>query len=227
MGIAYLPIDIETNLPSEDKIINYCNRHMALDKGVSPYWDTFPIFGRLPSNEWYDVDKLLGLIRTKTIYTGNPGSYLNDFDKEFPEIVSIIDQLPFKELAYAILFRQTSLVEPHIDRSEDEQYDLTIIEEGQDVRALELEPKRYNILLTKHNYKSFYISEQIDSTRIYPVIPKNRSCIAFANDQHYHGADYVGEDKVMLFLSGSLDKEKHLALIKRSLEKYKSEAIIF
>ncbi|MEY4332448.1 MAG: hypothetical protein RLZZ196_1186 [Bacteroidota bacterium] len=227
MGIAFLPIDIETNLPDEQRIIDYCNNQKFLHKGISPYWDTVPVLGRLENEEWYNIDLLLDVIKTKTVYTGKKAKYLNNFDKEFPELVDIIEQLPFKEISYAVLFKQTSEVKPHMDRAKDEIFDTTLIREGGDVRALDLEPKRYNILLTKHSYKSFYVSETIDSQLIYPVIPKNRACFAFSNDEHYHGANFVGENKIMLFLSGSLDKEKHIKLISKSLSKYSSEVIKF
>jgi hypothetical protein len=226
MGIAFLPIDIETALPDEQKIIDYCNRQSFLDKSISNCWDTVPVYARLNEDQLHDIPTLLELIRTKTVYTGIKGKYLNNFDKEFPEIAAIIDQLPFKELAYAVLFRQTSEVNPHMDRGKEELYDSTLVE-NDDTKALYLEPKRYNILLTKHDYKSFYVCNTQDSNPIYPEIPKHRACFAFSNDEHYHGANFVGQDKIMLFMSGSLDKLKHQELIKKSMQKYSKEVIAF
>ena len=52
-----------------------------------------------------------------------------------------------------------------------------------------------------------------------------RPCFAFNNNDVWHGATETHRPKIILTTAGIIDNEKHAALINRSLEKYKAEAL--
>lgn len=228
MGIAYLPIDLNFTLPDEQDIIDFCNSGTPLPKDFSPCWDTHVIYSRLKKEDWYNVDTALYEIRNKTVYREDSvGRFYDNFDVKFPVFSKELMQLPFKDISYMTLFRQTSTVGAHYDRIANEVIDETLSMINEDPARLHLEPKRYNILLTKFDYKSFFVSETDCTDPVYPEFDKNTPCFAFSLDEHAHGATYAGDNKIMLFISGSLDEEKHVELIQRSLEKYSNKVIRF
>lgn len=232
MGIAFMPIEIDVQLPDEQKLIDYANHYSIRNKykkssdkevfELEKFWDQVPVIGRLDSNEWYDQRVLSNAIFNRyNPGVGGPCRYANDIDKQFPEIPYMLDQLPFKELSIVVLFKQHEQVSTHIDL----QKWMNIQDESE--IAFDLEPRRYNILMTKHHYKSFYICENQNSERIFPNIPAHRPCHALCESQHWHGAEYAGPDKIQLAVYGILDRPKHREMVRKNLEKFKDEVISF
>jgi hypothetical protein len=222
MAIAYLPIDIDVRLPDEKVLLDYCYEH-RVTKNPSPTstWHIGPVMARMNSSDWYDEAKLYNALLNR--YNPNLGEcqYANNIDKLMPEIPYLLEQLPFKELTMVALFLQIQEVGKHFDPySEDIYVDPTEV-------SIDKEPHRYNILLTQHSKPSFYLSDTMDSDKIFPNITKERPAFAFCERYHYHGADYIGPGKVLLTVFGILDREKHKATIEKNLLKYKDEAIIF
>ena len=227
MTIAYLPIDINVQLPDEQKLIDFCQETKIpdiTDSNVNQikFWDKVPVIGRLDKDEdWYDIDKMRHALFNR--YTPSLGEcrYANDIDKVFPEIPYMLNQLPFKELSMVTMLVQREKVDTHIDSQVyDNIVDPTEI-------AVEMEPRRYNILMTKHHYKSFFVRETKDSEKIYPTFTSKLPCHAICESHHWHGADWDGPDKIMLCVFGILDRPKHLQMIKDNLEKHKDKAIVF
>jgi len=93
--------------------------------------------------------------------------------------------------------------------------------------SIENEPRRFNIQLTKHEYKSFYVATSENSERIYCNITKEAPGYALTEKYNWHGADYSGPDKLILVTAGIIDRNKRDQLIERSREKYKKDLIIF
>lgn len=227
MTIAYLPIDIDIQLPDEDRLIEFCQQTKIpdiTDSNVNQikFWDKVPVIGRLEKDEdWYDLDKMRHALFNR--YTPGLGQcrYANNIDKVFPEIPYMLNQLPFKELSMVTMLVQREPVDTHIDSQVyDNIVDPTEI-------AIEMEPRRYNILMTKHHYKSFFVRETKDSEKLYPQFTPELPCHAICESHHWHGADWDGPDKIMLCVFGILDRPKHLQMIKDNLEKYKDKAIVF
>jgi hypothetical protein len=227
MTIAFVPIDIDVQLPDEQQLIKFCQETKIEDikdtnVNTIKFWDKVPVIGRLESDkDWYDIDKMRTALFNR--YTPNLGAcrYANNIDKVFPEIPYMLNQLPFKELSMVTMLVQREPVATHID---SQVYD--IITDPTEI-AIEMEPRRYNILMTKHHYKSFYVSESKDGEKIFPTITKETPCHAICESHHWHGAEYDGPDKIMLCVFGILDREKHLKMISQNLEKYKDRAIVF
>jgi len=225
MTIAYLPIDIDVQLPDEQKLLDFCQETRAKDWNQNidsmEHWNKIPVRGRLKGNEWYDVEKFKNCLYSRFIPNLGPSLYANDIDKVFPEIPYMLDQLPFLEFSFVVMLMQREQVNTHMDAQQRD-----IIVDPTEI-AIDIEPRRYNVLMNKHESKSFYVSENKDSEKIYPNITKKQACFSICERYHWHGADYVEQNKIMLCVLGILDREKHRQLVNKSLKKYKDQAIIF
>jgi hypothetical protein len=227
MAIAFLPIDIDVRLPNEQVLLEYCNQY-SITKDLAPEdewststWHIGPVMARMDSEEWYDPEKALHALHNR--YNPNMGEcrYANNIDKIMPQIPYMLEQLPFKELTLVSLFLQTKEVGRHYDPHVGDIYsDPTEI-------GIDMEPHRYNILLTQHGKPSFYLCDTRESDKVFPTITRERPAFAFCERYHFHGADYIGPGKVLLTVFGILDREKHKQMIAKNLEKYRDEAIIF
>lgn len=225
MAIAFLPIEIDVQLPDENKLLDFC-REFAVPNtskdGYSNFWNVVPVYTRGPTEVWYDFVKSKEMIMYRNCAGKGPGYWANEIDKIFPEIPYMLNQLPFKEMGVVSMLEQMIPVSPHTDHHSWE------VNEDPSEVALEMEPRRYNILMNKYDYKSFYVAENHTSEKIYPKITKERPCHVICDRYHAHGADYAGPGKIMLgIFGGVLDRERHLAMIKKNLEKYRDDAIIF
>jgi hypothetical protein len=222
MGIAFLPIEIDAQLPNEARLLDFCNQNkMPDDHGH--YWNTVPVLTRAPAGYVHNKKSSTNLMNNR--YNAGLGvpQYVNNIDKEFPEIPYMLEQLPFKELTLVVIFQQIKTVEYHIDGLSGD-----IILDPSEV-SLDLEPRRYNILLTKHEYRDcFFVSDKIDGNKYYTNITRETPCHVVTDRLYPHGADYRGPNKLMLaVLGGILDREKHLKMIQQNLEKYREQAILF
>jgi hypothetical protein len=227
MAIAFLPIDIEVALPNESALVDFCQSTKIPDITDTEvnnieHWDKVPVMGRLDTKQWYNVSEMRHALFNR--YTPGLGScqYANGIDKLFPEIPFMLKQLPFKELSIVTMLVQKQYVPHHTD---NQAYDVII--DPSEV-SIDIEPRRYNILMTKHDYKSFFVSKDKDSEKLYPTITKDNPCHAICEQHHWHGADYAGPNKIMLCVFGILDRVKHKSMIEYNLEKYRNNgAIIF
>ena len=228
MTIACMPIDIDVSLPDEQKILDYVQEHqfpsmLHLPSPRFDPWIVSPILGRMPSKDWQDANKIRDLIfnRQNPNYGGKV-EYANNFDKLFPEVVDMINQIPILN-TICIFMKQTALSTAHEDTHGSND-----VRNIPDLWGLNTEPRRYNIQMTKFDYQSFFVSKTKEGKRIpYTHISKELPAYLFCEQHYFHGAEYCGEDKVSLCFLGTPDWPKHNALIKRSLEKHKDKAIIF
>lgn len=231
MGIAFLPIDLDYKLPDETDFLNYLDSIPELviknDKvSKVSYWKKYLVCSTLSPEEFNDLESIMQFMKVKSVYTGKPLHIYNQIDKKYPDLIPAIKSLPLKEISLAFFLRQVTEVELHQDIEEDEVYDADIIKPN-DSNGIWLEPKRYNILMTKHNYKSFYFSPDCTgSTKCYPQITRDSPAFALSNNQFWHGANYVGPDKVQLLIIGAIDVQKHQAFIKQQYNKYKNSGRI-
>jgi hypothetical protein len=225
MAIAYLPIDIDVQLPDEKTLINYCEefkitRFETEVDGVR-YWDIAPVVARIPSEDWYDRNKLKDVIYNRYNPGLGPQIWANNIDKIMPEVPYMLNQLPFKELTGVSFMLQTEYVPHHLDPHEGDVYiDPSEI-------TIDIEPHRYNIQMTQYGKPAFFVSSSANGEKIYPNITKEQPCFAFCERYHWHGSEYVGPNKIQLSVFGILDREKHKEMIRKNLEKYRDRAIIF
>lgn len=225
MTIAYLPIDIDVQLPDEQRLLDFCyetkiNTDRADADGMKHWW-TVPVRGRIRGKEWYDREKVYHGISTRLIKDAGPSYWANDIDKVLPEIPYMFEQIPLLEFNFCAMLIQRESVNVH----QDTQYADPVVDPQ--MRRIELEPRRYNILMNKHEVPSFFVCQHKNSQKVYPKIKKENACFSICEEYHWHGADYVIENKVMMCILGVVDEQRHLETIQRSLAKFKDEAIIF
>ena len=188
MTIAYTPIDIETKLPDERLLIEFCYQHampeLNQQKENIRHWYKIPVCGRCEPDDWYDLEKFKKTLYNRFVPNLYPIKYANGIDQMFPDIPFMLNQLPFKELSLVIMLLQREQVESHTDNQ-----DMDHIIDPSEI-SIDIEPRRYNIQLTQHGVKSFYVSKNKDSERFYPMITRKNPCFALCERFHWHGADY-------------------------------------
>jgi hypothetical protein len=225
MAIAYLPIDIDVQLPDEKRLLDFCHETKIKsdrnDTDAMEHWWTVPVRSRLRGKEWYDRERLYHGISHRLVEGAGPSYWANDVDKVLPEIPYMFEQLPILEFNFCVMLIQRE----HVNTHQDTQYADPAVDPR--MRRIELEPRRYNILMNKHEIPSFFVCENQYSEKFYPKIKRERSCFSICEEYHWHGADYVVENKIMLCILGVVDEQRHIETIQRSLQKYKDEAIIF
>jgi len=227
MTIACLPIEIDVSLPDEQKVLDYVQEYQfpSMLHLTSPRFDPWivsPILGRMPSKDWNDAYKIRDLIynRQNPNYGGKL-EWANGFDKLFPEIVYMIEQIPILN-PIVIFMQQTALSTAHEDKHGGD------IMEDPSQWTLYTEPRRYNIQMTNFDYKSFFVSKTRDGERIpYNHISKELPAYVFCEQHYFHGAEYCGPNKVSLCFLGTPDWPRHNELIRKNLEKHRDKAIIF
>ena len=222
--IAFLPLGLDYDLPDEDKIINYCyENHIKkeITEENGPCWLITPVCGRFDPADWRNANTLNDHWFDRYRSTGKELQYDNNIDKLFPNIKYMLDQLPYRELTIATLFLQVSEVDCHIDWFKNDRYDDP--NEG----AIENEPRRFNIQLTKHHYRSTFVAATETGEKHYANIIAERPGYCISEMYNWHGADLAGVDKITLFTTGLIDKEKRDKLISRSLDMYHEDTIVF
>lgn len=225
MAIAYLPIDIDIRLPDEKKLLAYCEKHklpkIKDSNDTVEYWDLVPVIGRLTNEQWLDLPYARNVLFNRYVPNQGECCWANDIDKEFPEIPYMLNQLPFSELTMVTMMIQKTYVSPHMDPHLDD-----VIPDPYEI-SIENEPHRYNIQLTQHVKNAYYVQETKTSEKIYPNITREQPCFAFCERYHYHGSEYVGENKIQLSVFGIVDRIKHKDTIIKNLIKHRDSAIIF
>lgn len=213
MTLAYTPIDIVIDVPDEQEIINWFEKHKVLD---TDYWEyranrhTWAIVACMKNlDDWRKIDFSLWDNRRDEI--PNAGMYFHPgFEETFPSIASAIKQLPFKQLTYAGMILQMGEITPHQDTHDHND---------------PTEPRRYNIYLTDPAHNTFYISKDPKSERIKPQIDNTYRCFAFNNSKCWHGAEPTARPKLMIATTGIIDDTAHKELVARSIDKFKDKVL--
>lgn len=211
--ILYTPIDIKCPAPDLSKFEEWFSNNYILDteykKQVGEWHDYAPVAIRINPSNWRSSD-ILSDWMTQRYVVPNANLYFNPtFEKLFPDIVSCIKQLPFKQIGAIAAMEQTGEVGHHVDSG--------CLPDG-------IEPKRYSIYLTDTQYNTFYLYNE--DKKMYPIFDDNYRCFAFNNFETTHGADAPTGLKIIFVISGILDEEKHAELIARSIKKFSDKAIV-
>ncbi|NJO60962.1 MAG: hypothetical protein HC836_22710 [Richelia sp. RM2_1_2] len=230
--ICYLPIDVPKIPYDENYYWWFFNKYKKTGHGV---WDTVTLM------ENHYTQKM-GMICSAVKYLKNGQWYWKDNVKQYlPELIAFIEALPLRYLGYVSIFSNNDFVKPHHDlvpktlnspvvqRCEFKDYDWTGYNFMQNEYANECkdhEPSSYRIILAGDRATSFFVcSKTTPENRIYGVLPETTDTFAFNTTGCLHGAD-KNENKLLVFISGWLDFEKHDTLVKQSIQKYKSNTII-
>jgi hypothetical protein len=212
VSLVYTPIDIPCHLPDEQKILKWFHSHCLIG---DDYWEyksgrhqwAMVSTSKDPVN-WRHYDETMWNNRrveqdiAPTIFT-HPG-----FEDEFPELVSVIRQLPFKQLSVTGMLYQIGEIPLHNDTYDPHD---------------PAEPRRYTIYLTDPKFNTFYFN--INGEKVFPKINPDYCCFAFNNRDVQHGALKTDREKIILTAAGIIDDERHEKLLAQSIEKFKDYLI--
>lgn len=140
-----------------------------------------------------------------------PGSgWRPDFKKRFPNVVKVVEMMPYNRIDYVYILEQIIEVKPHLDVASKNPL------ENQ-------EPATYRITLLMEDDKTFYICNDTECNEItYPTFPKETNSWVFSNKNFMHGSKLSSTSarKVLLAVGGELNLEKHIELLNQSYTKY-------
>jgi hypothetical protein len=211
--ILYTPIDIPCPAPDLDKFEEWFDNNYILDEEYKKHlgeWHTYAAVAlRINPDNWRTSEIIFDWVKQRHSVPGAGLHFNPTFEIAFPELVSCIKQLPFKQIGAIAAMKQTGEVTEHVDSG---------------CRPEGIEPKRYSVYLTDPKQNTFYING--NGVKHYPKFDNNYRCFAFNNFETTHGADAPNGLKVIFIISGMLDEEKHAELIARSIEKFSDKAII-
>ena len=188
-----------------------------------------------PDTKFYCWNEEYITVRDRNI-TFHDAMPMRDVHKELVEYVK--EYLPFTDIVLMKLIRANKDVFPHVDDNYvnyiGPKSDFnTITQEFKD-HQLDTEPCGYRIVI-EGDRKSFYLSngkvELEDDELIYSdtnaeiietELPESTDCFALKSYGSMHGVKKTENDdnRLLVFIIGWFDKDKHDALIKKSLEKY-------
>jgi hypothetical protein len=147
------------------------------------------------------------------------------FASAFPGLLAWFESLPFTKLYGVDLVTQTDHIRDHMDiygyNNSASYYR----------RFRQIEPRYYRILFcyphddVARNH-SFYLTKAYNGQRHYVTLPDATQAFAMSSSTCYHGALFnPGHYKTTAAVFGELDVKGHLALLRRSLDKYGDHAI--
>lgn len=149
------------------------------------------------------------------------------FSHAFPQLVAWFEALPFIRINGVELVTQTLDIPEHLDVFGNNNADTY------HRRYRHIEPIYYRVIMTNPDdmlarSRSFYVTREFGGTRHYAHLPDGTSTFAMSSSVCYHGATHVaGHYKTTMVMYGDLDPMAHLALLRRSLERYGEYAVKF
>lgn len=213
MTLAYLPIDIPVKMPDERKVLDWFENHKLIDTDYWEYQQGRHAWAMIstctPPKDWRRYDAEMWDNRRQE-GDNNGVIFHPGFEETFPEISNCIRQLPFKQLTVSGMLYQLNEIPAHQDTFDP---------------RTPTEPRRYTIYLTAPEHNTFYVSKTADSEKVLVKVNSEYSCFVFNNSDCWHGALKNDRPKIILTTAGILDNERHEALLARSLEKFKDQAI--
>lgn len=230
--ISFLPIDLPNVPYNENYYWQFFNKYKKSGHGV---WDTVT----LTENRY---TQKMGMLCSAVKYLKNGQWYWKDNAKEhLPELIKFIEALPLRYLGYVSIFSNNDFVKPHHDlvsktpespvvkRCKFKDYDWEGYNFMQNEYAEECElhePSSYRIILAGDRSTSFFVCKHdAQDEKKYGNLPKTTDTFAFNTTGCLHGAD-KNKDKLLVFISGWLDFDKHNVLVQKSLSKYEKDTII-
>jgi hypothetical protein len=214
--LAYIPIDHPLPNYDKEKFFQWFEQNKADQRNHSVGWYTYQ-----PRINWNCGP--LGVTQVSHMYTFDDNwHWKSEFTQGFPEIVAHIEQLPFKKLAYVSLTQNFSAIPPHRDITPKFK-----MHENDFSLAVEMfernEPALYRIVYYGDSSNYFFVGSP--ENRVYTRLPASTGTFAMGGVNAYHGTEMSPQPKILAFVTGLLDEEKHQDLVARSYEKYKEYAI--
>lgn len=220
--IAWIPLDLpmldsEITLENIGNFYNYVpnvseeeRKKYTLQKQHYKYaWNTFRLRKPASSNpDWTNQN------------SDEEWQWNEDALTVCPKLVSYItENLPFKKLKAVSIMSSNGIVPAHLD-----MYESASLTEKRNY--IENEPSIYRLIVDGAIHKnSFYVVSPSLGKR-YVTLPEDSPGWAMGAYSCAHGNDEpIPHQKLVAYIMGDLDKEKHFNLIERSYLKYKEFAI--
>ncbi|NBO29866.1 MAG: hypothetical protein EBV10_11675 [Synechococcaceae bacterium WB6_1A_059] len=177
-------------------------------------WNT--IFFKLPT---YSVDP--SIVKDFTTVQ-NQGTFEWTVKAQlfFPGLIQWIENyLPFTEIKYCLGIVKAGIVGPHIDiylPNEFEYY-------------TRVEPCFYKAVISggPGDDNSLFVMSNVTQDKKYLTYPSETNSFVIGGTTCYHGNDNpVPENKMILYMMGIFDEQRHFELIERSYHKYQDHVIL-
>lgn len=220
--ILYLPIDIPP-IPREitlENVINFYNNVPRYSKEEKEELARNKQFYKYVWNS-YRLREIAGSsAKWENQYEQEQWQWTDNAKENCPLLIEYIDTyLPFKNLQAASIMSATGIVPPHYDMSPSMPEDIK-------QSFIANDPTMYRILIDgtiKEN--TFYVARK--NFKEYIRVPKDAYGWVMGSFSCVHGNDEdLSHQKIILYLIGEVDSERHISLINRSMEKYKDYAIL-
>lgn len=206
--VIFTPVDIPP-IPNKEKILERFN---APDFYV-----------------WWNEETLLG-VKEHNNPLGRPQQWTQEAKDNYPELLEWIETyIPCDELYYIRIARASQAIPPHIDGNAvnpTHKHHLAITQEALD-HILENEPVGYRFVVAGAKDK-LYMCKEYDYTKdmswqekTYCTVPEDTDCFLINNQTQPHGVDEDSDDRLVGFILGKVNPEKHKALLEQSVNKYK------
>jgi len=140
--------------------------------------------------------------------------------KSCPKLINYINTyLPFKSLKAVSIMSSNGFVPAHYDISQNSPL-------GEKINYIDNEPSIYRLIVDGSiKEKSFYVYNKLIGKK-YITMPEESPGWIMGALSCVHGNDEnIPHQKLLVYIMGNLDKEKHIALLENSYKKYKKFSI--
>ena len=185
---------------------------------------------------WWKEETLLG-VKDLTKPFGEPKTWTASAQQRYPELLEWIDDnFPFEYMFYVRLARSTGNVDPHVDGNyikAPHPHHMTITQEMFDHQRAN-EPIGYRFVVSGSRDTLYmcneydYSKDMSNQKKVYCTIPDDTDAFLINNCTQPHGVDVkegVDDDRIVGFILGKVNIEKHQELIERSKNKYSKQVI--
>lgn len=225
-NIIYCPLDLpcppkELTLQTIDRLYEY---HPPSDPAVVEQWNKQGLYSLTAWSVLKLRTKPNGENKNKSRwFTQNePGAWewTETARSHAPGLIHWIEQyLPYKDLRYCIALSSVGTVKPHIDIPSNAPSDLVQYHKAH-------EPALYRIVLDGELINNGFYMVQTKQKK-YVRVPNGSPGWVMNATSYMHGNDdQIRNRKILCYVMGELDKEKHYNLVTRSYAKYKEYAIV-
>ncbi|MFA5489571.1 MAG: hypothetical protein WC284_10175 [Candidimonas sp.] len=203
--IVYTPLDLPKLIVDRDVICNYYDERKTVADNDFLEKVNYP---------WWVVHIRPDWIKPKKNEIHGSG-WDEDFRTLFPNVVDVVESLPFSFINRVYLLEQLKEVPPHKDISKETDPTLG--------------PSTFRCPIVHEDPENtFYFIRDGHDEELYPRLPDETNWFSMSNYTAKHGSHIPsqGKRKLMMCVWGKVDVEKYKNLINRSVNRY-SEYVIY
>jgi hypothetical protein len=199
-NLNYLPLDLPYAKSDSDLIKYYMDKN---GKRTNYTWT------KQINDPWNHI--VVRIPNTKSDFGEKPGSrWRSDFRNMFPDVIKVVEMMPYDKINYVYILEQLIEVSPHFDYASKNPME-------------HMEPATYRISLLMEDTESFYICNDSDCTSTtIPVFPVETNSWVFSNRFNKHGSlmPKNNKRKILLAIGGDINENEHYDMLSKSYDKY-------